>query len=503
MGEPEAYVRVEGVSKRFGHIQALNDVPFDIFPGEVHAVVGENGAGKSTLVKILAGIYRPDAGSVFVNGSEVTIKGPAYARKLGLSFVHQELAPVPRFTVAEYMNLGLSYPRRLGLLVNWQSLRARARVAATATGIDFPLSARMESLSIVQQRMAEIAQGLMHGSKIVVLDEPTASLSDREVRGLFEVIRELRRAGVGVMYISHRLEEIFEIADRVTVLRDGRRIASHPAQECSPNQLLQEITGSSHFGSNGAQKRQVGKTVLEVRGLTGERFHDISFDAAAGEIVGLAGLVGSGRSEIVRAIFGADPVIAGEVRIDGRPVKIRSPRAALSRGIGLLPEERRTEGLFMKMTIRENVTMSSLARYTVPPKWGIISRGRERAASRKYGSKLQISMPGPEAAVDVLSGGNQQKVMVARLLDQGVRILLLDEATKGIDVGAKEEMFYLIRELAAGGNAIVFISSDLEEVCRICDRVVVLREGRAVGELAGEQLSKAAILELAYGVSRS
>ena len=491
-------VQMEGIAKRFDSVKALRGVDFDVAPGEVHALVGENGAGKSTLIKILAGIHRADAGRVLVGGEEVHMHGPADARRAGINFVFQELAPLPHFTVAEYMSLGQAHARRFGVLVDWRAMRRRAKAIADRFGLDFHLNSQMRDLSVAQQRMAEIGQALMHDARLVVMDEPTATLSDRETESLFRVIRELRSEGVAVVYVSHRLEEIFALADRVTVFRDGARIATHAIGDCTREQLVLEIIGAKQLVPRAQTDREVGEVVLETRGLTTATVRDVSLQLRRGEIVGLAGLVGSGRTEVARALFGLDRVKAGELLVAGRPVRLRGPRDAIGRGIGLLPEERKTEGLVTPMCVRENITIGALRKYA-RPSWGLLSKRRERAAARAYGASLQVKFAGPDAPITSLSGGNQQKVVLARIIDMGARILLLDEPTKGVDIGAKREMFALIRELAADGAAVLYISSEHEELAELCDRAVVMREGAVVAELDCERLDKSSILELSYG----
>ena len=478
-------LEVEGLTRRFPGVTAVDEVDFSLRPGEVHALLGENGAGKSTLIKILGGALRKDTGVIRLNGAPVDFHSPSEALAAGIAVIYQELVLCPHLSVAENVLMG-HLPQTGGLAVDWPAARQQVTALLAQLGVTLPLNAPVARLSTAQQQLVEIAKALSRESRILVLDEPSATLGQRDLEHLFSVIRRLREQGVAIVYISHRLEEIFEIADRVTVLKDGRRVGSWPIGEVTMPMLVRAMTGrdleigSSIAGDAAAPVR------LEVRHLgRGGVFDDISLRLRAGEVVGIAGLVGSGRSEVLRAIFGADRPDSGEILVDGSPVRFRSPTQALRRGLGLLPEDRKRQGLLLDRALRENVSLASLRRLS---RLGILRPGREDRVVRGLMADLQIAARGPGQPVMTLSGGNQQKVVLARWLARQCGILLFDEPTRGVDVGAKEEIYRLIRGLAEQGAAVLVVSSELKELFAICPRILVMREGRLVGEFAGETL---------------
>jgi ribose transport system ATP-binding protein len=484
---------VRGVSKEFPGVQALMGIDLDLRGGEVHAIVGENGAGKSTLMKILAGIYQPDAGSLLVDGRTVHISSPRHAMALGIGMIHQELNLAPNLSVAENIFLGRA-PMRFGL-VDWRRLDLQTRSLLDRLAIDLDGRAAVEDLSVARQQMVEIAKALSLNARVIIMDEPTSALTERETATLFQIIGRLKAEGVAVAYISHRLEEIFRVADRVTVLRDGRLVSSSRVADTTPAQLISLMVGRELTALFPKESVEVGGPVLEVRRLSRAGvLHDVSFVLHQREILGLAGLVGAGRTELVRAIFGVDPIDGGEVLIDGKVVKIHGPREAIQLGLGFVTEDRKLHGLVLGMTVRENATLASLANIG---RFGFIDFARERAMAADYVRQLDIRTPTVEQEVNNLSGGNQQKVVVAKWLATRPRILILDEPTRGIDVGAKAEVHALMSRLAAAGVSILMISSELPEILGMSDRILVVRQGRISAEFSRQEASQEKIMAAA------
>jgi ribose transport system ATP-binding protein len=484
---------VRGVSKEFPGVQALMGIDLDLRGGEVHAIVGENGAGKSTLMKILAGIYQPDAGSLLVDGRTVHISSPRHAMALGIGMIHQELNLAPNLSVAENIFLGRA-PMRFGL-VDWRRLDLQTRSLLDRLAIDLDGRAAVEDLSVARQQMVEIAKALSLNARVIIMDEPTSALTERETATLFRIIGRLKAEGVAVAYISHRLEEIFRVADRVTVLRDGRLVSSARVADTTPAQLISLMVGRELTALFPKESVEVGAPVLEVRRLSRAGvLHDVSFVLHQREILGLAGLVGAGRTELVRAIFGVDPIDGGEVLIDGKVVKIHGPREAIQLGLGFVTEDRKLHGLVLGMTVRENATLASLANVG---RFGFIDFARERAMAADYVRQLDIRTPTVEQEVNNLSGGNQQKVVVAKWLATRPRILILDEPTRGIDVGAKAEVHALMSRLAVAGVSILMISSELPEILGMSDRILVVRQGRISAEFSRQEASQEKIMAAA------
>jgi ribose transport system ATP-binding protein len=484
---------VRGVSKEFPGVQALMGIDLDLRGGEVHAIVGENGAGKSTLMKILAGIYQPDAGSLLVDGRTVHISSPRHAMALGIGMIHQELNLAPNLSVAENIFLGRA-PMRFGL-VDWRRLDLQTRSLLDRLAIDLDGRAAVEDLSVARQQMVEIAKALSLNARVIIMDEPTSALTERETATLFRIIGRLKAEGVAVAYISHRLEEIFRVADRVTVLRDGRLVSSSRVADTTPAQLISLMVGRELTALFPKESVEVGGPVLEVRRLSRAGvLHDVSFVLHQREILGLAGLVGAGRTELVRAIFGVDPIDGGEVLIDGKVVKIHGPREAIQLGLGFVTEDRKLHGLVLGMTVRENATLASLANVG---RFGFIDFARERAMAADYVRQLDIRTPTVEQEVNNLSGGNQQKVVVAKWLATRPRILILDEPTRGIDVGAKAEVHALMSRLAVAGVSILMISSELPEILGMSDRILVVRQGRISAEFSRQEASQEKIMAAA------
>jgi ABC-type sugar transport system ATPase subunit len=502
-------LEVRGLRKTYPGVVAVEDASFSVARGEVLGLVGKNGAGKSTVIKVLAGLVPADEGQVLVDGEEITLSAPHDASLLGISFVHQELALIPRTSVSENVFLGLPRPRRAGLFVDWGTLHRRTREVLARLGLDVDPRQSVDDLSVAQQRLVMVARCLAWDARVVVLDEPTASLTDEEIQHLLAVIRQLADAGVAVIYVSHRLEEVLGATDRVVVMRDGSVVADRVTATLTKASLVAGITGEAK-GSESAtvhvhrQRHEVGPEVLRVTGLSRRPvLHEVDLVLHEGEVLGLAGLVGAGRTELARVLFGIDHRDSGTIAVHGREVALRSPRAALKERIVLLPEDRRHQGNDVLQSIRVNTTLPTLDRHRSLPWLPRPSVRREQTASREIVDRLGIKARDTEVAVGSLSGGNQQKVVLAKWLVHGADVFVFDEPTHGIDVEGKADVYDLIGELADQGKAVLFISSDLPELAAVSDRVVVLREGRVVAELTGEQVTEGVILEHCYGTDGS
>ena len=492
-------IRLEGVTKRFPGVVALDSVSFDVARGACHALCGENGAGKSTLGKLLGGIHAPDAGRIQLDGREVRFPGPREAVAAGVAIVHQELAFCDNMSVAENLCLG-RLPAR-GPFVSRAETKKRARQMLERVGARFDVERLMQELTVGQQQMVQIAAAVGSGARVIVFDEPTSSLTKAEAGRLEQVIHDLRAQGVTCIYVSHRLDEIFRLCDTVTVLRDGRHVATQPTSELDEAALVRLMIGrrlEEYFPQH--LDTVPGPELLRVESLSSPgRFEDISFTLRGGEILGLAGLVGAGRSEVAQALFGLDPAAQGRVLVEGRAVVIRSPTQAMQLGLGLVPEDRKRQGLVLSLTAVENTTLPTLSRLW--SRLGFVLRGRERAGARAQLEPLRLRATGFDAAAAGLSGGNQQKIVMAKWLAAQSRVLLLDEPTRGVDVGAKAELHALIDRLAAQGAGVLLISSDLPEVLSLSTRILVLRQGRLQGELSREEASEEAVMRLMAGAA--
>lgn len=492
-------LEMRGVSKRFPGVKALDNVNLSVYAGEVHALMGENGAGKSTLMKILAGAYSADEGEILLNGQRVTIRSPQDAKRLGINLIYQELNLAPNLSVAENIFMGGELAR--AGLIRRSEMRARAREVLTTLGASFGPEVLAGRLSIAEQQQVEIARALYNRSQVLVMDEPTTALSDRETEKLFAIIRRLRAEGLAIIYISHRMAEVYDLSDRVSVLRDGAYVGSLARAELSSSRLVQMMVGRSLKDFYRHDRRAAaGEVVLEVRGLTdGKKVKPASLKVHAGEIVGLAGLVGAGRTELARLIFGADSKTDGEVRLFGQPVRITSPTEGVRAGVGYIPENRKEQGLFLEMSARENITMNVLG---TTSRGSVLSFKELRGRTAQAIQDLNIRVANQHTRALSLSGGNQQKLLVARWLEIKPKVLLLDEPTRGVDVGAKGEIYRLMTELAARGVAILFISSELPEIIGMSDRVLVMREGELVGEVSDPaQITQETIISYATGAS--
>ncbi len=471
---------VEGLGKSFPGVRALHDVRFDVHAGEVHALLGENGAGKSTLIKIVSGVYRPDTGTIRIDGQEVRFSGPQAAQAAGIATVFQELLLFPDLTVAENIFLGHAPRTRWGA-VDWRAMTMRASEILASLDIhELDVTALVSTLSVANRQRVEIAKALSLNARVLIMDEPTAALPEADVLRLFAIVRNLKARGVGVVYISHRMAEIFLLADRVTVLRDGEFVATRRVADTSEPELITMMVGRviDHLFPKLATK--VGAPVLEVRDLVSPPVvRGVSLTVRAGEIVGLAGLIGSGRSEVAQSVFGISPAVSGQILVDGQPVRIGSAAQAKLHGIAYVPEDRGTQGIIRPMTLRHNVSLAVLRRIA---RRGFIDRAEEEVLANDAIARFGIRARGPDQIVGKLSGGNQQKVVLGKWLATKPRLLIMDEPTRGIDVGAKAEIHRLMSELAAQGLAVLMISSELPEVLGMSDRILVMREGRIVAE---------------------
>lgn len=487
---------MEGIRKEFPGVVALDGVDLDVRRGEVHVLLGENGAGKSTLMKILSGAHAKDAGRIWIHGVEVEIPGPRKARELGVGIIYQELTLIPELSAAENVYLGRE-PRRLGTIVDRSRMISGTRRIFDELGADVPAAAAVRTLSLAQRQLVEIAKALSLEPRILVMDEPTSALTTKETQSLFAAIRRLMARGVAIIYISHRLDEIFEIGDRVTVLRDGRHVSTHAVRSADRRQLVRLMANRELDETISGGTAARGKELLRVENLTRRgALENVSFSVHAGEIVGIAGLLGAGRTEIARVIFGADSADGGRIFVRGEFQNIKSPRDAIRLGIGFLTEDRKAQGLVLGRSVRENIALPVLRRLS---RLGVVRRNEEGALADSFVRDLRIRTPSTSQLALHLSGGNQQKVVLAKWLGCKVEILFLDEPTRGIDVGAKQEIYALINNLAASGVGIVMISSELPEVVGLSDRVLVMRGGKIVGEFNRAEATQERLLACAVG----
>lgn len=495
MGCPVLEMR--GITKSFFGVRVLNDVTFSVDAGEVHSLVGENGAGKSTLMKILAGAYQPDAGEIYLAGTRVTIPNPRSATRLGIGIIYQETNLIPYFDVARNIFLGHE-PLRAPGVIDYRRLYAEAEAVLARLGVmNLHPKRQVGELSVAEQQMVEIAKAVSLNSKILIMDEPTAALTFREVDALFKLIATLKSQGITIIYISHRLDEVLTICDTVTVLKDGCVTGRRPVKGLTKDELIRLMVGRPLNPSSGCGSGGRGEELLRVEGLTrAGKFYDVSFTVHAGEIVGIAGLAGSGRTEVVRAIFGADPVEAGSIYVMGKKVKINSPAQAVRLGLSLVPEDRQRQGLVQCLSARKNLILASLRQAS---RFGFVRRAHETSLARRMVDSLNIKVANVDQEVRCLSGGNQQKVVLGKWLAAGPRVLLVDEPTRGVDVGSKAKIYRILRGLAAEGLGILVISSELPEVLAISDRILVMARGRIVGEIAAAEATEEKLMRLMTG----
>ncbi|MGI6153167.1 MAG: sugar ABC transporter ATP-binding protein [Christensenellaceae bacterium] len=479
MGTNEYILEMRGVSKEFPGVKALDDVQLLVKPGETHALMGANGAGKSTLMKVLAGIYTPDCGEILLDGQEISIKNPAHAQQLGISIVFQELNVLPDLNVLE--NIFINREIIKGGFYDWKEMKRQAHEILQDLEIEIDISKSVCDLPIAQQQMVEIIKAVSSNARILILDEPTSSLSVKEVDKLYEIIEKLHNRGVAIIYISHRLDEIFRVSERLTLLRDGKWIFTEDMKDITREYLVDSIVGRKIEEEFPTRQPTIGRELLSVDGLSSDGYYeDISFTLHAGEIVGFAGLVGAGRTEVGKSIFGEFPYRCGEILVEGKPFAPKSSGCALKKGIAYATEDRKTEGLLLERSIRENESLASLKRVT---KLGLINKHREVKDVTEMSKKLNVKTPSMEQLAVNLSGGNQQKVCLSKWMLTEPKIMILDEPTRGIDVGAKAEFYSIISDLAKGGVGVVLISSEETELLGLCDRIIVFREGHIVGEV--------------------
>ena len=487
-------VRFRNVSKEFPGVLAVDSVDLEIMPGEVHVVAGENGAGKSTLMKLLSQVERPSGGEIEISDEAVEFHGPRHAQSLGVAMVYQEFALASHLSIAENLYMGRE-PGRFGF-VNRRAESQEARGLLERVGLHTDPDRTVSGLTVAEMQRVEIAKALAIDAKVVIMDEPTATLAEKEIEGLFEVIRDLQSHGIAILYISHRLDEIFRIADRVTVMRDGKIVDTLPIDDLDEDKLVRLMVGRDIENLYPKTEVEIGDVVLRAEGITrGHVLKDCSFEVHSGEILGFAGLVGAGRTELARAVFGADRIDSGTIELDGRKLHIRGPQNAIDAGIGYLTEDRKGEGLALQLGVDQNITLAHL-----PTRFGFINLAEERRIARRRRDELNIRTPSIRRRVQVLSGGNQQKVVVARWLETRARVLFFDEPARGIDVGAKAEMFGLIEDLAKEGQAVVMISSYLPELLNMCDRILVMHEGEVAGVIPREEFSEERVMALAAGM---
>jgi len=486
------------IGKSFPGVRAIDDVSLDIHPGEVHALLGENGAGKSTLINILAGMYQPDEGEITLDGARVVMRTPLEAKALGVVLIHQELSLVKQLSVAENIYLG-DLPRRSLGRIDWKTLYARVGDILKRLKCGFTPETRVGDLSIANQQMVEIARVLTTTARVVIFDEPTASLTDAEKIVLFDIIRDLKAGGAAIIYISHRMDEIFTLSDRITVLRDGKHSGTLATAETNEDEVTRLMIGRSLDLTRRIEVSTPGEVVLDVRGLAcGRLFQDVSFTVHAGEVVGFYGLIGAGRSEIAETLFGLRAPTAGTIRFRGEPVSIASPAHAISLGISLVPESRKEQGLVLELNCRDNITLATIDAMANGP---FLSGSREAAVFEKYRERLRIKTPGWRQVVGNLSGGNQQKIVIGKWLATQPKLLILDEPTRGIDIGSKAEIHDLIRELARSGYAIIVISSEMPEVLKVSDRVIGMYHGRLMREFTAEEVTEDKLVQAISGIA--
>ena len=486
-------LEIHNISKSFPGVKALDDVSFKVERGTIHALVGENGAGKSTLIKILAGIYRADSGNIILEGKSVHFRTPHEAQLSGISVVHQEIKLAETLSVAENVFLGnLIYTKFK--TVNWKAMYKKAQEMINNLDMDIDVEEPVENLSMAKKQIVEICKAITLNCKVLIMDEPSASLTQRELEVMFEIIRRLKKEGFTIIYISHRLEEIFDLADNVTVLRDGRHIGTVPISQVNRERLISMMVGRELENEYPKEYIQIGEPILEVKNLNRKGvLHNISFTVYKGEVLGFAGLVGSGRTELARAILGIDKIDSGEIILKGQPIKNKNFREAIARGFGFVSEDRKQEGIFPIFPVSQNICMVSIEKIITR---GLLSKKLERKYAEEYIQKLHISTPSIDTEVQYLSGGNQQKVVIAKWLLKNSEIIFLDEPTRGIDVGAKVEIYKIINDLVKEGKTIIMISSELPEVIGMCDRIIVMHGGRIVGELSQREASQEKIMSL-------
>ncbi|GED49665.1 sugar ABC transporter ATP-binding protein [Carnobacterium maltaromaticum] len=489
-------VIMKNIYKAFGTNAVLEGVNFDTHGGEIHALMGENGAGKSTMMNILTGMHKKDQGTILINGKEHSYTNPKEAEEHGVSFIHQEMNTWPQMTVLENLFIGKEMKNKIGFIRS-KEMKTLALKTFKELGITMDLDADVQTLSVGQQQMIEIAKALMTDCQVLIMDEPTAALTDREIRMLFKIIQHLKTKEVAIIYISHRMEEIFEISDRITVMRDGMTVDTTLTKETNVDDVVRKMVGREISDYYPKKNAEIGKTVFEVKNLSGTSgFENISFSVKSGEIVGFSGLMGAGRTEIMRGIFGIDPISQGEIILEGKKVQLKNPSTSIKAGVGFLTENRKEEGLVLDFSIKDNISLPSIDEFRVR---GLIDTKTEDEFVQLLMKRLTVKAQNEDISAGSLSGGNQQKVVLAKWIGIGPKVLILDEPTRGVDVGAKREIYQLMNELAERGVAIVMVSSDLPEVLGVSDRILVVHEGKIAGELNRTEATQEKIMNLATG----
>ncbi|CAD5900099.1 sugar ABC transporter ATP-binding protein [Carnobacterium maltaromaticum] len=489
-------VIMKNIYKAFGTNAVLEGVNFDTHGGEIHALMGENGAGKSTMMNILTGMHKKDQGTILINGKEHSYTNPKEAEEHGVSFIHQEMNTWPQMTVLENLFIGKEMKNKIGFIRS-KEMKTLALKTFKELGITMDLDADVQTLSVGQQQMIEIAKALMTDCQVLIMDEPTAALTDREIRMLFKIIQHLKTKEVAIIYISHRMEEIFEISDRITVMRDGMTVDTTLTKETNVDDVVRKMVGREISDYYPKKNAKIGETVFEVKNLSGTSgFENISFSVKSGEIVGFSGLMGAGRTEIMRGIFGIDPISQGEIILEGKKVQLKNPSTSIKAGVGFLTENRKEEGLVLDFSIKDNISLPSIDEFRVR---GLIDTKTEDEFVQLLMKRLTVKAQNEDISAGSLSGGNQQKVVLAKWIGIGPKVLILDEPTRGVDVGAKREIYQLMNELAERGVAIVMVSSDLPEVLGVSDRILVVHEGKIAGELSRTEATQEKIMNLATG----
>jgi len=491
-------IKTEGIKKSFSGVSVLKGIDFELYSGEVHCLLGENGAGKSTFIKILSGVYDYDDGNVFFEGTDVVPENPAKMMKLGISTIHQELLLASHLTVAENICLG-DLPAENGI-VNWHKVMEKANKALRKVNFQIDPKTRVSQLSTANRQLVAIARALSFNSKVIIMDEPTAALSENEVKNLFDIIFSLKKTGVAFIYISHRLAEVFEIGDRVTVLRDGNLVMTEEVKKTNPDTLIKCMVGKDPEQFYQSEEIKVGNPLLEVKNLNNEKLQKVNFVLKEGEILGITGLVGAGKTELAMSLFGSYKNSSGEIIIDGRRCNIRSPMDAIDAGIGLIPEDRRVQALFLQLSVKKNIS-SALPKEIL--KWYGVDLKKEEELAKSYIDELYIKTKSPEQKVKFLSGGNQQKVVLARWLSKKLKVYIFDEPTRGLDVGAKSDIYKNMARLAGEGCGVILLSSDLPEIINVSSRILVMYEGKIAAELNPKEATQEKILRYATGHEKS
>lgn len=493
------FLRIRNLVKNFGGVQALKGVNLDVYTGEVHGLVGANGAGKSTLIRILAGVVHRDSGEILLDNKPIEIISPQESTRLGFNFIHQELNLVPKFNVLQSMTLGLPKPNKFGL-INWNEVRIEVETAVERVGIKFPLDTIIEELSVADRWLVSIGRSLVHKARLIAMDEPTASLSAEESKRLFQIIRDLSKDGIGILYVSHRLEEIIDLCDYITVFKDGENVLSANRKEITKDSLVRAIVGRDIARLENSNNKSISQSVvLEAQNLSQGRFvKDVSFKLHRGEVLGLGGLVGSGRSELAKLVFGVNKPQSGTLYLNNKLWKPDNTANAVRNGIAYVPEERRSQGLILDKSVDFNINLTNLRKLRINNFIPLLSLKKSSSIAKNLAEKLKIKTPNTSTLVRDLSGGNQQKVVIGKWLTKDLNVLILDEPSRGVDVGARGEIHMIIRELAKQGVGVIVISSEVEELPGLCDRVLVMSEGRIVGEIQGDEISKESIIQLSY-----